>query len=539
MWRSAVLFIVTVLLGCPSAPASARCVGIVMDTEKSGDRDSIVCASDHIEVPDGRGTTYRVGPEQPYKSVGGVPWYRLEAGDTVYIHYSREPYREKVLISGRGRPDQWIRILGVPGPNGELPVISGDRATTSKNVRFRWEKPDLIEWLGVVHIAVGPEMPENPHPEPPAYIEIANLQIQDGYQDNSFHAGDGTLHRYSGFAACIYARSVQHLVVRNTVLTNCGQGFYNWTGDGSSRSWWVALQTDTVLSGNYIYNNGNSESYLEHQVYTESDRVTIEYNRFGPQRSGARGSQIKDRSAGTVIRYNTIEQSPEGWDIDLVEPEESRTSLGQRPYFKQTFVYGNLISSRGVKYPNIVHWNEDHQAGQGRATDPDGRLFFYHNTVVIVAERDGAETYSIFNATWGGYECPDPAPQGVIDVRNNIFAVLPAQIGGSPPPVRLGYCKTENITLGKNWISPGVIRDGNVKGWPNVIAPANNDPGFRTATEFRLKDGALAASAGSELAPDLRNNTLGSDVTPKHRFLDQLRLGQKTNLGPGSGLGAF
>lgn len=539
MPRLVLLFGMLAFLALPVSTASARCVGMTIETEKSDNRDGAACASDHIEVPEGKGTAYRVGPDQAYKTLGGVPWYQLQAGDTVYIHYSSEPYREKILISGRGTADQWIRILGVPGPNGELPVISGNNAVTGKNARFRWDNPDLVEAVGVVHIAVGPDLPDDPHPKPPSYIEIANLQVQDGNKDNSFQASNGTSLRYGGFAACIYARSVQHLVVRNNVLTNCGQGFYNWTGDGSSASWWAALQTDTAISGNHFYNNGNPQSYLEHQLYTESDRVTIEYNRIGPQRPGARGSQLKDRSAGTVIRYNTIEQSPEGWDIDLVEPEESRASLSTRPYLNETFIYGNVITSRGVENPNVIHWNEDHQAGQGRATGPDGQLFFYHNTIAIFAERGGAETYSIFNATWGGYDCPDPAVEGSIDVRNNIIAVLSGSRWSSNASVRLGYCKTEKIALGKNWVSPSVVRDANVKGWPNIIAPGNNAPGFRSGEDLRLNEGASAAAMGGELAPEIAQNSHQLDHTPAYRFVDAFRLAPRTTIGPGSNLGAY
>jgi hypothetical protein len=67
---------------------------------------------------------------------------------------------------------------------------------------------------------------------------------------------------------------------------------------------------------------------------------------FRPQRSGGNGSQIKDRSAGTVIRYNRIETS-NGWFFDLVEPENSWDVLGSRSTYKQAFVYGNVIVNDG------------------------------------------------------------------------------------------------------------------------------------------------------------------------------------------------
>lgn len=531
-----ILGIVFALFVLLSQPAPAACVGMTLESSPpaaAGD----TCASDQISIPEGRGKTFRVGPGQDYNDIGDVPWAELAAGDTVYIHHRAEPYRAKILISARGTSKQWVRILGVPGADGSLPVVSGDEAVTSRNARFRWNKPDLIEWLGVVQIAVGADG-DGSRAQPPAYIEIANLQVQDGFKDFRFQASNGSWLNYNGFAACIYARSVDHLVVRNTVLTNCGQGFYNWTGDGASPDWWSALQRKTVLSGNYFYNNGNPGSYLEHQAYTESDGVTIEYNRFGPQRNGARGSQIKDRSIGTVIRYNTIAQSREGWSLDLVEPEESYSVLGDKPEFKQTFVYGNLIVSRGVPDPNIVHWNEDHQSGHGRAAVPDGTLYYYHNTLIIFSDRSDPRPYTIFNGTWGGYDCPSGDSPGVIDLRNNIFSTISTAAGDRTPPIKLGYCGSENIALGKNWISPGAIPTGVLSGWSNLISPADNDAGFLSNHDFRLENGSSAMAVAGELASATATNSLGVSLIPVLRHINESRLGERSAHGPWN-LGAY
>jgi hypothetical protein len=102
-------------------------------------------------------TDYHVGPGQSYTMIGQVPWYALQAGDNVYIHYQSTPYYEKFLISGQGTASNWIRVIGVPGPNGQLPVISGNGATTSTNNHYRWQTPtgsSAIQWDGVIQIAV-------------------------------------------------------------------------------------------------------------------------------------------------------------------------------------------------------------------------------------------------------------------------------------------------------------------------------------------------------------------------------------------------
>jgi hypothetical protein len=491
-------------------------------------------------------TDYRVGPGQTYTTIGAVPWYNLQAGDTVYIHYRTSAqggaYHEKFLISGRGTPTQWIRVLGVPGPKGELPVISGANATTSTNMHYRWETPNMIQWDGVIQIAVRAD--EASGPPLPGYIEIANLQVQDGYATYRFTAENGTTLNYEGFAACIYARSVKHILIRNNVLTNCGQGFYNWTGDGSNGgdTWWDGIQTDTVIRGNYFYNNGHVNSYTEHQAYSESDGVIYEYNRFGPQRPKALGSQLKDRSVGTVIRYNYIEQSLEGYDIDLVEPQESYGFVHNKPTYKQAFVYGNTIVSDSI-IQNMIHWNEDHYANVGRATLSGGKLFFYDNTVVAMADATGWKpTHVMFNGHYGGYDCPPNPLPGVIDVRNNIFAALPRTPGAAVPQIRFGYCGKENFAFGKNWVTPGYTVNGAmVTGASNLVTPASNNPGFLrpAGNDFHLAAGSSALGIGGALAPEVTNNSLGLDLTPTQQYVYHQRATARASSGAGSDVGAF
>src|SRR5262244_2927515 len=82
-------------------------------------------------------TIFDVGFGQAYGSIGAVPWNNLTAGDTVRIHWRSAAqggdYHEKINISGQGTADKPIQVLGVPGPNGELPVINGANATTGPN----------------------------------------------------------------------------------------------------------------------------------------------------------------------------------------------------------------------------------------------------------------------------------------------------------------------------------------------------------------------------------------------------------------------
>jgi hypothetical protein len=88
---------------------------------------------------------YDVGPGQPYASIGAVPLATLQAGDTVRIQYRSTPYKEKWVICRQGTETQPITFTGVPGPNGELPVIEGIGATTAPGLNYWSESRGVVK----------------------------------------------------------------------------------------------------------------------------------------------------------------------------------------------------------------------------------------------------------------------------------------------------------------------------------------------------------------------------------------------------------
>lgn len=483
---------------------------------------------------------YNVGPGQALETIGEVPWSALAAGDTVFIHYRPTPYREKFLISSRGTPTRWIRVIGIPGPSGALPIISGDGAVTSRNSHYRWTAASgdsSIQWGGIVQIAyrAGDDAPK------PGYIEIANLQVQDALPEHSFTAEDGTASHYGDFASCIYSRSAGHILVRDNVLTNCGLGFYNWTGSSDAD-----LQVDTVLRGNHFFDNGIPGSYYQHTSYTESDGVVIEYNHFGPMKADSLGSQLKDRSAGTVIRYNYMEQS-QGWLIDLVEAQNGAPSISSRPSYKETWVYSNVLLNNGSVDGSLVHWNGDQ--GPGGRADVGGKLYFYHNTVAVARNETDIWKFTLFSVHHGGNSCSLSTP-GIIDVRNNIFANLPRTAGSPIARMALAACSTETFAFGSNWVSPGwtysldllTIPPGrSLTGAPSFVSPDSNDPGFLdlAAGDLHLRSDSTAVATGGPLAAEVTNNTLGVELIPTRQYVHHLRIFPRLDSGVGSDAGAF
>ena len=123
------------------------------------------------QEPSQQGITYEVGPGKSYERISDVPLGSLEAGDTVLIHWKEEPYKEKFWLRGTGTAEAPITVKGVPGPNGELPVIDGNGAVDASNDSYSVGLRALIKVGGVFH--------NDGHD--PAHIIIENLHLTGAY----------------------------------------------------------------------------------------------------------------------------------------------------------------------------------------------------------------------------------------------------------------------------------------------------------------------------------------------------------------------
>src|SRR5262249_49403370 len=143
----------------------------------------------------------------------------------------------------------------------------------------------------------------------------------------------------------------------------------------------ATLSRDILVEGNDIHGNGNAGSDRQHNVYTEAASIVFQYNHLGALRPGALGSGIKDRSAGTVIRYNWIAGGARL--LDLVDPEDSPHLMVKQPNFHQTYVYGNIFVDR-QQSGTLIHYGGD----SGVTSDyRKGTLHFYNNTVVVQVDQ--------------------------------------------------------------------------------------------------------------------------------------------------------
>ncbi len=327
-------------------------------------------------------TDYHVGPNQALQTISEVPWATLNAGDRIYIHWRSTPYKEKWVINRQGTAVNRIEIIGVSGPQGQQPIIDGNGAVTVNGVSFWNEKRGVIKIGGS----------NTPADGLPAYITLENLEVRSGRPPYQFTNDSNQNETYANNAAAIYVEKAANLIIRNCTLHDSGNGLFIGANGGQTK--------DILIEKNYIYNNGIVGRIYEHNTYTAAINITYQFNRFGPLRTGADGNNLKDRSAGLVVRYNWIESGNR--QLDLVDAEDSQVLVND-PSYNTTHVYGNvLIEPDGAGNSQMVHYGGD----SGTISDyRKGTLYFYNNTVIstrtgnttLIRLSTNEETAQVFN----------------------------------------------------------------------------------------------------------------------------------------------
>lgn len=384
-------------------------------------------------------------------------------GDTVWIHWRAAPYREKWVIGRQGTAASPIRVRGVPGPGGQRPVIDGENATTPAPLNY-WNEGRSVIKVG------GSNTPNNSVAK---WIVIEGLDVRGARPPNTFTDDNGTVQTYSNNGAAIHVELGEHITIRDCIIRDSGNGiFVSSFGNDISR--------DITIENNYIHSNGNSGSIFDHNTYTAAIGIVYQYNRFGPLASGAGGNNLKDRSAGLVVRYNWIEGGNR--QLDLVDAEDS-TIIRDDPSYRRTDVYGNvLIEPAGAGNRQIVHYGGD----SGTIGDyRKGLLYFYHNTLVSTR----TDRTTLMRLSTNEEHC---------DTRNNILYVTNTGTQFSM------LDDTGILDLSHNWIKPGWVA-----AFGGLSGTINNDgtqilgasPGFENEAgqEFGLAAGSSCIDGATGL----------------------------------------
>ncbi|MDP2692988.1 MAG: DNRLRE domain-containing protein [bacterium] len=459
----------------------------------------------------GSGTTYNITNDASFDA---VPWLTLQAGDTVQIHWRSEPYRKKVGLRVRGTQAQPIRIVGIPGPSGQKPVLDAQNATTPA-VFDGFFSSEWDEFLGIFVIKRGPA---DLYGYKPGNIEISGLKMINANQNNTYIGTNGVVYNYGAGAASVWAVLVENLTMSGNEITGNGNGLFVLSKNAEED-----VSRDILIEKNYIYANGYPNDFRHHNIYTQAANVTFQYNRIGRLVPGGIGSSLKDRSSGTVIRYNWIETAAR--TLDLVDPEDSYNILRQEPNFSDTWVYGNVI--RNVYEPGyaiatrMIHYGGDTGVESIYKT---GTLYFYNNTVIINANSSEAWNMGLFEVSLAGAD---------VELRNNI--IYKNGTTNFQFMINTGVVNLESV----NWVTsgwgngrPGFNGQVNING--TLIEGTN--PGFVDASteNYNLGGSSSAVDAGLTLP-----SVITSSYALNYMYQPHLVGVTRGIVGAGIDLGAF
>ncbi len=406
--------------------------------------------------------TYEVGPGKSYAAIEQAPWAALAPDDTVLIHWREEPYRAKWVICRAGTEAAPITVRGVPGPDGQLPVVLGENAKNGAGLDY-WNEARGILKIGGANV---------PADTTPRYIVIENLEIAGARPPYTFTDRRGATQTYAENAAALYVEKGEHIIIRNCTLRDSGNGLFVAPGSGG------AVTSDILIERNRIFGNGIEGNIYVHNSYTEAVGITFQYNHYGPLRPGAGGNNLKDRSAGLVVRYNWIESGNR--QLDLVDGSDV---IAADPQYRTAFVYGNvLVEPAGAGNRQIVHYG-----GDGSDTDRyrKGMLLFYHNTVVSTR----TDRTTLLRLSTNDERC---------EARNNIVYVSAA----GRTLALLDASGT--LDWGRNWVKPGWTPTfDRLTGTLNDSGASleGESPGFRdeAAQDFRLTADSPCIGAGEPM----------------------------------------
>jgi hypothetical protein len=402
-----------------------------------------------------------------------INWANLKAGDVVRVPYRKEPYRERLVLSARAPNTNPIKIIGLPGPNGEKPHICGTNATTDPQFRVGYAP---METLGLIQIYW---LAGQPFGTRPGGWWIEGFQISGAtydQPDRSLKGAMGNAIQWSTDSSGIYSALGDGLTVKNCDIFNNGNGIF--TADANET-------TDVLIEGNTFFDNGRAgaNNYLCHSTYIQAAKVVYRNNHYQSLRATSPGGGLKDRSADVLIEGNRIEGGKRF--IDLSSWQADTTLRKALPNARRVIVRNNILDMRVGDSIGFVYIEE----GRGEGVD----LELLNNTFVSI--RDQSESYYV-RVIWS-----ESTQSEVVKATGNIFASMPLTAGKPRSDLRIFDVGPKcRMTLGPNWTTGFNLYNstGKVTGMEKVVG--SGDPGFVDAAggNFQLRENAPAKGFGSD-----------------------------------------
>ena len=477
-------------------------------------------------VASGKGTDYQVGPNSgQLANLSDVPWESLKAGDTVRIFYRSTPYAGKFLIAAQGTTDAPVRICGVKGSNGERPVITGANATTRSALASAYgSSASVSDTHQTRSVIVIKQLATQAYEAYPRNIQIDGLTIRSAHPNYKFTDASGASKSYVAFGACIWVDRGQNITIADNEITDCSQGVFSKSTDDGD----FAVTKNLRIAGNTFSNNGIAGDDHMHSSYIESHGVVYEFNRYGAMRSGALGNSLKDRSVGTVVRYNRIEDGARA--MDLVEAEDFPNYAKAQAAYRTTFVYGNQIIKDGRK-GSTIHYGGDHYgsspgASWGEPIFRKGTLYFFNNTVRL---------------TGNGYAVMFhlATTEERAEIWNNIFIyddAIPYAMLRADTEIGSSWTAGGILNFGRNWINS---RWSDNDPWHTVPGQILGTSNFITGTTPPVDIDTLVPLAGSAVIDNAQANLSAVSSHPVTYQLNTSNVGvARATSGSAADLGA-
>ena len=391
----------------------------------------------------GKGRDLTVGPGRTHAELHQVPWETLAPGDTVRIFWRPTPYRGKFLISAEGTSTAPVRVCGVKSATGQRPVISGENAVSRPQLKNAYGSGDYgITWTegrGIVFIGLNRNL--DAWTDHPSYIRIDGLAFQKAHPNYSYTDTAGKKRAYVDFGAAIWVDRGWNVTIADNEISDATHAIFSRSIDNAGADYQVTK--NLRIAYNHMWNNGIVGNALVHTTYVQSRRVTYEFNHYGAPRAGSGGASLKDRSSGTVIRWNRLEGGSRA--IDLVEPEDWPAIAKADPAFRTTLVYGNQIHKDG-RIGSTIHYGGDHMGSESDFRK--GTLYFWGNTVHIW----GKDYAAIFQ--------PSTIDERVEAWNNVFFPEAGTEPHGLPTSIQFrtnqdnanGIADGGRVNLGRNWV---------------------------------------------------------------------------------------
>ena len=417
-------------------------------------------------APIASAATYEVGPGKPYATPSAVPWESLQPGDPVLIHWRAHAVHGQVgdLPPGhRGRADHRSAACRTrPASCRSSTATARRRAWRSTTGARRARDQDRRRQHPGRHDAALHRRSRTstsaararPTRSPTTAAASAVLR---GQRRGDLHR-EGRAHHRSATTSC------------TTRATACSSARPSRTSRATS--WSRATPSTTTAT-----------SAASSSTTTTPRRSASSFSSTasGRRRRARGGNNLKDRSAGLVVRYNWIEGGNR--QLDLVETDSA--TIQNDPAYRKTFVYGNvLVETDGAGNRQIVHYGGDNGTTSNYRK---GTLHFYQNTLVSYAHRSDDAVPAVDQR-----RARRRAQQRLLRHGRRLDAVARSTRPASSTSRTTGSSRAASRHSAR---SPGTINDDGT----SVVGSA---PGFRDepAQDFRLAQTSIAVNKGTALA---------------------------------------